>query len=393
MALPRGKAAVSGLLFVAGILALAAALVWIRGALQPAQNAKPAATSPAVTMIDRPRTPIAAAQLPVPAASTAAPDAAAFRERVIRRAVSQRFVAPALPPEAERELAAGRVAVVAQLLQSLSTADAAVLESRLLAVCEEVAGSGGDSTASVAAVGAVYPIDSQTTESYRAQREWLQRLRPACTATHFDTAGIRQRLETHAAAGHAASLWELAQRAEGEERTRRTLSAALLGSAPAQLRLAAGSGGALTPSLAMRLSPTDRLVWLKSAAASFAPAQLQYARCLTSGCEGLPVEPDPIAAKSWYERAAHAGSPAAILALASGADGNSGVNVSDSERYAWSQLGAVQSAGGCFGFDTGLYAGALATARDAAERALRPAEQTEARALAQQLLASLPCKP
>ena len=73
-------------------------------------------------------------------------------------------------------------------------------------------------------------------------------------------------------------------------------------------------------------------------------------------------------------------------------DGNAAVTVSDVERAAWSEVGEALAAGGCLGFDTGLYAGTLAAARSTAERSLRPGDRPDAAALARQLLASFPCK-
>jgi hypothetical protein len=328
-------------------------------------------------------------------APAAAPAAAARAPTPARAALARAFHGVAPARALLERLVAGDVGAVARELGVQGDAASAVQLFDLAALCANEArappdGVATDERTALEAATAAPGGHDALGALIDARHQWSGRFAAGCAAASFDAGRIRRGLETAAARGDAASLERLASL--DAQPYARLQSAALLGNARAQFRLALAYV-AQQPPLARS--------WLEPAAKGDADAEAYYGGCLLSGCFGAP---DPGAARTELAAAARGGSLYALGLLAS-SDAAGGVRhwsradtfaapvpprdtealgLEPAAAYAWSALDAELAADGCFGFEFGIAAEAL-DAQARFERALRPAELDAARAAAAEL--------
>ena len=325
------------------------------------------------------------------ASLAAAPDQTRVPATVLRAAIGRAFAGAPLTQSQVLALAAGQVVELERELGSSSLAAAAPQLYDLAALC--AAEGGGTATDSRrdsehAALEALADQPEALTllrAQLDARHSWQMRIQPGCAATTFEDRAIHERLLASAAAGNAASLERLAA-ADSQPLSRMT-SAALLGDARAQVRLALET----LPS-----QPTQARAWLEAGAKNDADALGFYGGCLLSGCFGAP---DPAAARSALETAARRGSRYALGVLASAGSDAAGrwpisgvpfapipardpdaLGLDPAARYAWAALAATLARAGCFGFEFETTAAALATAATL-ERTLTAGELAAGRAI------------
>jgi hypothetical protein len=220
---------------------------------------------------------------------------------------------------------------------------------------------------------------------------YIEHLQASCGSAHLDRSAIHQQLLLSAAQGDTASLDRLS--ASEPQHAGKLESAALLGNARAQLRLA------------LRLlssQPATARSWLESAIKTNSTANALYGSCLLTGCFGTP---DPPEARHALESAATDGNSYA-LALLSGespdavndwlqeelinanlviANPVNGFGLSIQEQYAWATFAAHLASRGCFGFDLKT-TGAALNAYSRLESALRAGDIVPAHAAADKLI-------
>jgi hypothetical protein len=376
------RALVIGL--VASALIVAGYLWFGRAAPLPAVNAP--RTEPVPAIRDWP-TPT------VPSAPRAAPGSP------VRAALARAFHDLPLDRTLIGDLEAGEVGAVAAALERGAGAAAAVQLSDLATLCAQVTGAalaeteGAEEHALLLAGGAGAAARAVLAAQLAAARAWRLRFGRGCAVAALDAPRISARLESAAAHGDAASLERAA--ALDPAPVARLQSAALLGSARAQFRLAL----AIQPA-----QPLGARAWLESAARGDADAEAYWGACLLNGCFGAA---DPPAARDALESAARRGALFALGALSSaeaaggsrrwsGSDaavvplsprGPEALGLDPAASFAWTAYSAALVRGGCFGFEFGPAAEALdAAARF--ERTLRPVELEAARAAARTLEAS-----
>jgi len=342
------------------LLVLAALGAAVLAALAYFSGPAPTAPPPAPTG-GWPAPPAARADRVAPPAATTTSDR--LPATLLRATVTDKLRSSPLPPAVREQLVAGDVAGAASALANLRQGAALLDELRTL--CRSVtAGDESVEGAARVALGAASrdPAAAATLDALvAARRLGRERLAAGCAGAHLDATAIANALETSARAGDAASLERIA-RDEG-----RLASAALLGSARAQLRLGLEH---------LAQQPLVARSWLEAAAKQDADAAEFLGTCLLDGCGGPP---DPAAARSILESAARRGSASALalLASASAEEFTRWVSTSDfitpvpprnldalglssTERYAWAGLAAGLAEQGCFGFDVNVAARALA---------------------------------
>jgi hypothetical protein len=358
-----------------GAGAVLAAVLWWRP--QPAP-APPVAAPRAVA--EPARYDIAAAPAPRP---TSGPAPAPRAVAMLRAALVARLPA-ALPRELLEPLAAGDVGAVAQRLAAGREPGGAAALAELWQLCHELDASRAEADAAAArsALGAAArgPAAGAALETLiAARRAAEQRLAAGCAAARFDPVAIDRQLQASARNGDAASLERLALAGSGDPG--RLASAALLGAPRAQLRLGLDN---------LRDQPALARSWLEAAAKHDADAEAFLGACLLAGCG---ARPEPLAGRAALESAARRGAPFALGLLSSGAAADEvhhwlpagavvaplpppepdALGLAPADRLAWAALAGRLADGGCFGFDLGLAAEALA-ARPALERSLSPAD-------------------
>jgi hypothetical protein len=143
--------------------------------------------------------------------------------------------------------------------------------------------------------------------------------------------------------GHAPSLRALAMNAPDDQtRERRLLSAAILGDVDAQLEVARLNARLAGADSAFRDRAKIRF-WLEQANNRLPAATYELGRCLATGCDGRPAEPER--ARLLIETAARQGYSDAIDTLTAPGAADPGDVV---ERYAWLAFRARLARMGCY---------------------------------------------
>lgn len=238
--------------------------------------------------------------------------------------------------------------------------------------------------------------------SIEQQRQWSERFASGCETAGFARGGpgrarIMERLRACADAGHADCLATLAtwDDADPAKRTSRLQSAALLGSVEAQHLLLTQLEYA--PNAKTEQGQAVIRYWRQALAKADPEYRAAFGSCADPTCD--PDARDPQTVRTDLEAAAREGSVYALATLGGvdgGDDGASSadtdfappgatvkpayVNPSDVDAYAWKALLEKLALQGCLGFwpNWAAYVGS----REEAERRLRPAQLSDANALA-----------
>jgi hypothetical protein len=269
-----------------------------------------------------------------------------------------------LSATARAQLAAGEVRAAAATLTAGGRAGATALY-RLGLACRDAGHPGAAATRAQDDERALEAVRGETSlqallePMQTARARFAERFAAGCAQASLPLPTLRAGLREAASAGDAEALATLAGAAGSEaEAARMRQSAALLGSAQAQLELASP---VLFAPHASEEARREALLWMNQAAHALPRAQSLAAACLRVGCAGSPADGD--AARAGYEQAARRGDLTA-LAVLSGSDewGVAGTGdtlaplvptdapslaVTPVERYAYAAFAARLAREGC----------------------------------------------
>jgi hypothetical protein len=206
-----------------------------------------------------------------------------------------------LPADVARAVAAGDVDEARARLAALGRAGAAPLY-RLAKAC--------NADYRPPRPEAVAPEHQGEVDALIAAREgFAARFQAGCSAARLDTRAFEPELRSAAEAGDADALYLLASAATSADHARLMESAALLGSADAQL------DRWMTPLFSKKSVEAERegVLWLRQAARTQPVAAVFLAECLYKGCGG--DAPDERAATLELERGARRGDALALALL------------------------------------------------------------------------------
>ncbi len=351
---------------------------------------------PAATAAPAARATARATAAPLASPLTVAPAARAAGPTPLRAAITHAFGSPPLSRALLDRVAAGDVAAVARELAATDDAAAAVHHADLAALCAAEGhappeGGTADERVALDASAGAAEAHALIAAQIDARHAWQSRFAAGCAgAPALDAATVHRHLAAFASRGDATSLERLSR--EDGAPPARLQSAALLGNARAQFRIALGTPAA---------QPGAARSWLEAAAKTDAEADAYYALCLLGGCAGPP---DPGLARTELESAARGGSLYALGLLASALvpDGPrrwtrsdsvvtpivtrdlDGLALDPAQEYAWASLAAALATTGCFGFEFGVAGDALEL-RTRLGRALLPVELDTAQSTVREL--------
>ncbi len=307
---------------------------------------------------------------PPPATRPVTPVLEPLAAQTLASAVAGRYLAPALPADTARLLAAGDVEGAARALQGSADPNAPAALAGLSDWCLELAVAATDEAPAPAVLAP--RLRARFEQLADARRHARARLADGCASARLDATAIAERLRASALAGNGASL----ERAvlDGLLPPARLGAAAVLGAPRAGYLLALELWGS---------HPEDARGWLATVAPRDAEAAAYLAACRLAGCGG-PA--DAAGGQHALEAAARRGSNWALGLLASPGAGRepyrwlaaattvsplppteATLPLSAAERYGWARLAAGLAQDGCFGFDLGAAGEALGAAERVGE--------------------------
>lgn len=330
---------------------------------------------------------------------------------MVRAQIYYDFARTKLSAEDREALARGDVPDVVARLYARTDGDATAALARLWSICIIKPGRvdlGRQELSQWMPERVSAEVAARVDTSIEQQRQWSDRFARGCETAGFSrgTTGARDsasrarimdRLRTCADAGHADCLATLAQWDDADPKsTSRLQSAALLGSIDAQYLLLMRLESA--PNANTEAIQASIRYWRQALAKSDPEYRAAFGSCTDPACD--PAARDVQTVRADLEAAAREGSLYALATLGGVDAGDDGgmssadmdfappgatvkpayVNTSEVDAYAWKSLLEKLALQGCLGFwpNWATYVGS----REEAERKLRPAQLSEASALA-----------